>query len=132
MQSETGESDVYLYYFDQHPDYPEDSPRYGYGSPHGQDVAFVFGLNPEDQHENESDLALSEVMVDYWTNFAKYGNPNGEGVPEWPAFSNENPDVMYLTGPTPFLGPVPSAESLEVLDDYFEWRRTPEGKAWAK
>ncbi|WP_167619182.1 carboxylesterase/lipase family protein [Maribellus sediminis] len=130
LQSETGQSDVYLYYFDQHPDYPEDSPRYGYGSPHGQDVAFVFGLNPEDQHENESDLALSEVMVDYWTNFAKYGDPNGEGVPEWPAFSNENPDVMYLKGATPFVGEVPSAASLEVLNEYFEWRRSPEGKEW--
>lgn len=130
LQSETGQSDVYLYYFDQHPDYPEDSPRYGYGSPHGQDVAFVFGLNPEDQHENESDLALSETMVDYWTNFAKYGNPNGEGVPEWPAFSNENPDVMYLKGATPFVGEVPSAASLEVLNNYFEWRRFPR-QLWA-
>jgi para-nitrobenzyl esterase len=70
-------------------------------------------------------------MATYWTNFAKYGDPNGEGVPEWPAFSDANPEVMYL-GPTPHLGPVPSAESLEVLDDYFQWRRTPEGEAWAK
>jgi para-nitrobenzyl esterase len=38
---------------------------------------------------------------------------------------------MYL-GPTPHVGPVPSAESLEVLDDYFEWRRTPEGQSWAQ
>ena len=132
LQSETGKSKVYLYYFDQHPDYPEDSPRYGYGSPHGQDVAYVFGLNPEDKNMNESDLALSEAMGDYWTNFAKYGDPNGEGVPEWPAFSNEKPDVMYLTGPTPFVGPVPSVESLEVLDGYFKWRRSPEGQAWAE
>ena len=71
-------------------------------------------------------------MLTYWTNFAKYGNPNGEGVPEWPVFSDENPKVMYLTGPTPFVGPVPSAKSLEVLDDYFKWRRSPEGEEWAK
>jgi len=33
---------------DQHPDFPEDSPRYGQGSPHGQDVAYVFmHLDPE-------------------------------------------------------------------------------------
>ena len=31
-----------------------------------------------------------------------------------------------------FAGPVPSAESLKVLDSYFEWRSTPEGAAWAK
>jgi para-nitrobenzyl esterase len=133
LQSKMGKSKAYLYYFDQHPDYPEDSPQYGYGSPHGQDVGYVFmSLNPEDKNTTESDLALSEIMGTYWTNFAKYGNPNGEGVPEWPAFSDENPDVMYLTGPTPFVGPVPSAGSLEVLDDYFEWRRTPEGADWAK
>jgi para-nitrobenzyl esterase len=129
LQSKTGKSEVYYYYFDQHPDFPEDSPRYGYGSPHGQDVAYVFmHVNPD----NDSDVALSEAIGTYWTNFAKYGNPNGEGVPVWPTFSDENPEVMYLTGPTPFLGSVPSAESLEVLDDYFEWRRTPEGTEWAK
>lgn len=129
LQSKMGKSKAYLYYFDQHPDYPEDSPQYGYGSPHGQDVAYVFMHVNAD---NESDVALSEAIGTYWTNFAKYGNPNGEGVPEWPAFSDENPNVMYLTSPTPFVGPVPSAESLEVLDDYFEWRRTPEGTEWAK
>jgi len=30
------------------------------------------------------------------------------------------------------MGPVPSAQSLEVLDAYFTWRRTAEGEAWAK
>ena len=42
LQSKTGKSKVFYYYFDQHPDYPESSPRYGYGSPHGQEVAYVF------------------------------------------------------------------------------------------
>ncbi len=129
LHSQTGKSKVFYYYFDQHPDYPEDSPRYGYGSPHGQDVAYVFMHVNAD---NQSDVALSDAIGTYWTNFAKYGDPNGEGVPTWPAFSDEIPEVMYLTGPTPFIGPVPSAESLEVLDDYFEWRRTPEGETWAK
>lgn len=129
LQSKMGASKAWLYYFDQHPDYPEDSPRYGYGSPHGQDVAYVFmNVNPD----NESDVALSEAIGTYWTNFSKYGDPNGEGVPEWKTFSDEAPNVMYLTGPEPFLGPVPSAESLEVLDDYFEWLRTTEGAEWAK
>ena len=69
----------------------------------------------------------------YWTNFAKYGDPNGpqEGLPTWPKFSEQNPQVMYLTGPTPFVGPVPSQRALEVLDVYFEWRRnSSEGQAW--
>ena len=132
LQSKTGKSKVFYYYFDQHTNYPEDSPRYGYGSPHGQEIAYVFmhldTLNPQ---TSPSDLNISEAMGIYWTNFAKYGDPNGGGVPEWPAFSDANPEVMYF-GPTPHVGPVPGAESLEVLDDYFKWRRTPEGEEWAK
>jgi len=132
LQSQTGKSKVFYYYFDQHPEYPEDSPRFGYGSPHGQDVAYVFmHLDPSNPQTSKSDLEISEAMGTYWTNFAKYGDPNGDGVPVWPAFSDMNPEVMYF-GPTPHTGPVPSAESLKVLDAYFKWRRTPEGEARAK
>ena len=129
LQSKMGKSKAYYYYFDQHPEYPADSPQADRGSPHGQDVAYVF------KHLNnsrmESDQVISEAMATYWTNFAKYGHPNGEGVPEWPAFSDANPVVMYFAQ-TPHTGPVPSADALEVLDKYFAWRRTPEGDAWAK
>jgi para-nitrobenzyl esterase len=70
-------------------------------------------------------------MATYWTNFAKNGDPGGNGVPVWPAFSDANPVVMYFNK-TPHTGPVPSAESLKILDAYFAWRRTPEGETWAK
>jgi para-nitrobenzyl esterase len=132
LQSGMGKSKAYYYYFDQHPDHPEDSPRAGYGSPHGQDVAYVFGhLDAKDPQTSGTDLEISDAMGTYWTNFAKYGTPNGQGVPEWPSFSDANPVVMYFSQ-TPHTGPVPSAESLKVLDAYFQWRRTPEGDAWAK
>jgi para-nitrobenzyl esterase len=129
LQSKMGKSKAYYYYFDQHPEYPADSPQADRGSPHGQDVAYVF------QHLNnsrmKSDQVISEAMATYWTNFAKYGQPNGEGVPQWPAFSDANPVVMYFAQ-TPHTGPVPSADALMVLDKYFAWRRTPEGDTWAK
>lgn len=132
LQSETGKSKVFYYYFDQHPDYPKDSPRAGYGSPHAQEVAYVFEhLDASNPQTSKTDLAISDAMSSYWTNFAKYGDPNGKGLPEWPAFSDANPEVMYFSQ-TPHVGPVPSAESLKVLDEYFTWRRTPEGAAWAK
>ena len=38
--------------------------------------------------------------------------------------------MVFRDGAT--VGSVTNAEALEVLDDYFEWRRTPEGKAWAQ
>jgi len=95
-------------------------------------VPYVFqGLNPSSPQVTKSDLAISDAMSTYWVNFAKHGDPNGDGVPAWPAFSDRNPQVMYFNQ-TPHVGPVPSAESLKVLDSYFAWRRTPEGEAWAK
>ena len=132
LQSQTGKSKVFYYYFDQHPDHPEDSPYFGYGSPHGQDVAYVFmNLDTLNPNTTLTDLELSETMGTYWTNFAKYGDPNGEGVPEWPQFIESNPEVMYLDT-SPHAGPVPSEASLKVLDAYFQWRFTREGEEWAR
>ena len=130
LQSEKGKGKAYLYCFDQHPDYPPDSPRAGYGSPHGQDVAYVF------QHLNSSqatpsDHAISDAMAAYWTNFAKHGDPNGQVVAQWPAFRDANPVAMWFQQ-TAHTGPVPSADALKVLDEYFAWRRTPEGEAFVK
>jgi para-nitrobenzyl esterase len=132
LQSRTGKSKAFLYYFDQHPDYPKESPLYGLGSPHGQDVAYVFmHLNASNPQTTKSDLEISEAMGTYWTNFAKYGTPNGKGSTEWPAFNEEKPSVMYFQQ-TPHVGSVPSLESLNVLECYFKWRRSREGQTWAK
>jgi para-nitrobenzyl esterase len=132
LQSKMGKSKAFYYYFDHHPDFPESSPKAGYGSPHGQDVAYVFQhINRSSPEATNTDDAISEAMSTYWTNFAKYGDPNGNSVTAWPDFSDANPVVMYF-GQTPHTGSVPSSESLKVLDAYFKWRRTPEGDAWAK
>lgn len=132
LQTKTGQSKVFLYYFDQHPDYPRELPMYGYGSPHAQDVPYVFmHLDASNPQTSKSDLEISEAMGTYWTNFAKYGTPNGAGSVEWPAFKEQTPSVMYFQQ-TPHVGDVPGLESLRVLDNYFKWRRTPEGEAWAK
>lgn len=132
LQSRTGKSKVFFYYFDQHPDYPQGSPRYGYGSPHGQEVAYVFNnLDASNPQTTKTDLEISDAMATYWTNFTKYGTPNGNGLPKWPAYSEKNPVLMYFNQ-APHTGPVPGLESLKVLDGYFKWRRSPDGQAWAK
>lgn len=132
LQAQNSKAKVYYYYFDQHPDFPADSPRYGYGSPHGQDVGFVFGhLNPSSTESTPTDTNISETIMTYWTNFAKNGNPNGKGLPTWETFTNDKPRVMYFHQKA-IMGGVPSETALKNLDKYFEWRRTPEGKEWAK
>lgn len=132
LQSETGKSKVFFYYFDQHPNYPKDSPRADMGSPHGQDVGYVFKhLKADNPELTKTDFEISDAMSTYWVNFAKHGDPNGEGLLRWPAFSEKNPQLMYFSQGLR-LGPVPDEDALKVLDTYFTWRRTPEGDAWAK
>jgi para-nitrobenzyl esterase len=122
-QSSLGKGKAFLFYFDQH---RVDGDR---GSAHGEDLPYVFGhltafgnTNPTD-----ADRRTSEVMTTYWTNFVKYGDPNGEGVPQWPAFTEANQQSMVLSA-TPHPEQVPSLEGLKTLDAYFAWRRSPEGR----
>ncbi len=131
LQAENGNSPAYLYLFDQHPEYPKDSLKFNYGSPHGQDIAYVF-QHIDSQHPEitQADLKLSDAISSYWTNFTKFGNPNGKNLLKWPAFSDKDQKVMYFQK-EPKIGDVPDRQSLEVLDQYFQWRRTEEGKTWA-
>jgi len=132
LQARTGKSKVFYYYFDQHPERAAGSPQADHGMPHGVDVPYVFGtLDRNDAKLTPGDWAISETVSTYWTNFAKHGDPNGPGVPEWPRFTERDRQVMYLKNEAR-PGPVPSAAALEVLDAYFSWRRTPEGDAWAR
>jgi len=66
------------------------------GNTHAQDVAYVFGSLRRAEY-TAADTALSDVMVTYWTNFAKTGNPNGAGVPPWPAFDAGSQRYMAFT-----------------------------------
>jgi len=69
-----------------------------------------------------ADLAISQQMQDYWVNFATNGDPNGSGLPVWPAFTEASPLVMRFgadTGPAP----IPHLDRLKVLGPYYAWRR---------
>jgi para-nitrobenzyl esterase len=82
LASQAGKSKVFYYYFDQHPDYPAGSPQYGVGAPHAREVPYVFGHLKDLWHEEPTaaDHAISDAMATYWTNFAKYGDPNGKAT----------------------------------------------------
>ncbi len=41
-------------------------------------------------------VQLGDIMSSAWLNFAKTGNPNGEGVPQWPAFTNAKKATMVF------------------------------------
>ena len=75
-----------------------------------------------------ADRAVSDEMSSYWVNFAKTGDPNGKGLPQWPAFTNTNAQVMNLNDPSKAI-PVPNIEKLQVLEGYYAWRRSQADKS---
>jgi para-nitrobenzyl esterase len=63
-----------------------------YGAAHASELQYLFALPVTVPRPplNAQQLQLSSAMQHYWTNFAKFGNPNGPGVPVWQEF---NPGV---------------------------------------
>lgn len=69
---------------------------------HSSELAYVFGnfLRKGGMVSGEFDDAdrrLSDVMLGYWTNFAKHGDPNGDGLPAWPEFEPAGRRFMRFT-----------------------------------
>ena len=87
---------VYSYYFSY---VPEDRRDRQPGVAHADDIAFVMQtLDNEKDLEviTARDREISELMSAYWVQFAKTGNPNREGLPEWPAFSPDTAQVIEV------------------------------------
>ena len=52
------------------------------GSWHSGELIYAFGRIPEESKlYSDADRSLSSLMNSYWANFARTGNPNGEGLP---------------------------------------------------
>jgi para-nitrobenzyl esterase len=87
---------AYMYQFGYVPAAAQQRSPYGAG--HGSEVSFVFNtLNarwgqPGEATNDEKELA--RIMNSYWVNFAKTGNPNGAGLPNWPLYNNQQQEIL--------------------------------------
>lgn len=103
LQTEQNRTPIYTFYMDRRQPkrpmngYRHGAPPFGADTPHGTEVAYVFGtLDARSTPFEPFDYEMSRVMQNYWTNFAKYGNPNGEGLAEWPPYTKETPYAMHF------------------------------------
>ena len=82
---------VFHYHFDRK------APGDERGAFHSAELWYLFGTQAKAWRPWEPiDSTLSCYMTGYWTQFAKYGDPNGEDLPKWPAFTPESPLSMRI------------------------------------
>jgi len=115
---------AYIYHFGYVPAPMRERSQYGAG--HGAEIPYVFNklharqgaieITPEDEK-------LAQMMNSYWANFAKTGNPNGEGLPVWPLYNTHNEEILdiELDG-KPVGRPDPRKARLDVIEKAFKFR----------
>jgi para-nitrobenzyl esterase len=104
-RAKTSRTPAYGYYFDHAIPWP-DRPQFG--AFHTSEVPYVFGtLDKLQRPWTDVDRRLSATMMSYWTNFATTGDPNGIGVPTWPAFSTTRPTLLRIGDRIEPMDPLP-------------------------
>ncbi len=64
---------------------------------HSSELPYVFNnLNHSNRPWTSEDAEIAETVSSYWKNFIETGNPNGKGLPKWPAFNESPEETMEL------------------------------------
>jgi para-nitrobenzyl esterase len=112
-QSSSGKSKGYMYYFDH---VPPGEPNLG--AYHSAEIAYALHtLNNLGRPYMDWDRKLSDIMCDYWVNFAATGDPNGKGLPKWPAFTPVQTKVIEF-GDTIKVMDLPAQRAFKFFDPY--------------
>jgi para-nitrobenzyl esterase len=118
LQSSKGKGAAYVYYFDHR------TPESPAGATHAAELGYVFRtLDVRGGQPRAEDTAMSELVSSYWVNFAKTGDPNGVGLPKWPAFTETSQQAMVFDAKSS-ARPIPNLPQLQALDNYYAWRRS--------
>jgi para-nitrobenzyl esterase len=93
---------------------------------HSAELSFVFGALA-DQESDANAAKVSAAMQQYWTNFAKTSDPNGRGLPRWPAHNAQSRQYIELSNEGPIqkaaLRKVPCALYAEKLNRDLDARK---------
>jgi len=90
------------------------------GSRHAGEIEYVFQtLKSVDVPWTEGDFQVSDAMSSYWTNFAKTGDPNANGLPKWPQYNAKDDfQVMHLSSTNMKATAEPNRHRYVFLDGY--------------
>jgi para-nitrobenzyl esterase len=114
---------TWLFYFTRKP--PARAGETPLGAVHVADIVYFRNtLDMVDRPWTPQDRKLADLMSSYLINFATTGNPNGSGLPPWPAYTTG--EIMELGD---HVGPIPTPDvrELDWLDEYVA-RKRPGGR----
>ena len=88
------------------------------GAFHATEIPFVFDTVSDKYGPalTPADAAIAKQMNEYWVNFARTGNPNGAGLPHWPAYSASRDELIDFTLHGPLAEPDPWKKQLDLVE----------------
>ncbi len=107
----------YIFLFSYVPAAMKERMRFGPG--HGTDISYAFGnlRAPNGATVAPEDKEVARIMNGYWVNFAKTGNPNGPGLPNWPAYSSKTNELLDVQRDGKAVGKTdPTKARLDVIE----------------